>query len=208
MEPEKITKALSWRFATRAFDPSKKVSDTDLHTILESARLAPSSFGFEAWKFIVVKNPELRAKLRAAGYDQPRFTEASELIIIAQRTDVEHLADELVERTALTQGKAAADLQGLKDMVTGALSRMSTEQAVAWLKNQTYIPLGMMMETASLLNIDNAAMEGFDKAQVDDILGLTAKGLTAVTALAVGYRAEEAGPKTRRAYDDVVEVIM
>jgi nitroreductase/dihydropteridine reductase len=207
MNSEEITKALSWRYAVRAFDPSKKVSDADLQAILESGRLAPSSFGLEAWKFIVVKNPEIRAKLRAAGYDQPRFTESSDLIIIAQRTITDTLSSELVERTALAQSKTPAELQGMRDMLDGSIARMSPEQVEAWLKNQTYIPLGMMMETASLLHIDNAAMEGFDKAQVDEILGLAAKGLTAVSALSVGYRAEEGLPKTRRTYNDVVEII-
>jgi nitroreductase len=207
MEPQKITQALQWRYAVKAFDSNKKVSDADLQTILESGRLAPSSFGFESWKFIVVKNPEIRAKLRAAGYDQPRFTEASDLIVITQRTDIEHLATELVERSALAQGKTVADLQAFKDAAEGSITRRPVEETQAWLKNQTYIPLGMMMETASLLGIDNAAMEGFDKSQVDEILGLTAKNLTSVSVLAVGYRAEEGGPKTRRAYNDVVEVI-
>lgn len=207
MKSEEITKALSWRYAVRAFDTTKKVSDADLQTILEAGRLSPSSFGVEPWKFIVVKNPEIRAKLRAAGYDQPRFTEASDLIIIAQRTDAEHLSAELMDRTALAQGKTAADFQGYKDMLDGAMGLRTAEQNAAWLKHQTYIPLGVMMEAASLLNIDNAAMEGFDPAQVDEILGLTAQHLTAATALAIGYRAEEGTPKARRAYSDVVEVI-
>jgi nitroreductase len=207
MKPEEITKALSWRYAVSAFDTTKKVSDADLQTILESARLAPSSFGLEAWKFIVVKNPEIRAKLRAAGYDQARFTEASDLIIIAQRTDTAVLVNELIARTAIAQSKTEAELQGFRDAVEGALARMTPDQALAWIKNQTYIPLGIMTETASLLNIDNAAMEGFDKTQADEILGLTAKGLTAVSAIAFGYRLSDGLPKTRRAYNDVVEII-
>ena len=202
-----IIQALQWRFATRAFDTAKKVSDEDLKTILESARLAPSSFGYEAWKFIVVKNADVRAKLRAAGYDQAKITDASDLVVIAQRTDTEHLLDELVARTATAQNKTAADLEGLKAMAGGALNSMSADQAKAWLKSQTYIALGIMVETASLLNVDNAPMEGFSVEQVNEILGLTAKNLSAVSMVALGYRAEEAWPKARRTYDDVVEVV-
>jgi nitroreductase len=60
---KEILNALNWRYATQVFDPSKKVSEEDLHTILESARLSPSPFGIEPWKFFVIKNPELRAKV-------------------------------------------------------------------------------------------------------------------------------------------------
>jgi nitroreductase len=204
---QEILQALQWRYATYAFDTTKKVSDEDLNAVLESGRLAPSSFGFEAWKFIVVKNADVRAKLRAVGYDQPRITDASDLIIIAQRTDTEHLTDELVARSAAAQGKSVADLEMLKTMAGGALNNMAPDQAKAWLKSQTYIPLGIMMETASLLNIDNAAMEGFNTEQVNEILGLSAKNLSAVTMVALGYRGEEPRPKARRTHDEVVEII-
>ncbi len=209
MKPEDITKALQWRYATYNFDSTKKVSDTDLQTILESARLAASSFGLEPWKFLVIKNLEVRAQLQTAGYNQPRFTAASDLIVIAARTDAENLSAELVARAALAQGKTPDDLAQMKTMIDGAMAMKSPEVLQNWTKMQTYIALGTMMETASLLNIDNAAMEGFDGAKVDEILGLSAKNLTVVTILAVGYRsADEAPrPKTRRAYDEVVEVI-
>jgi len=149
----------------------------------------------------VVKNSEIRAQLRAAAYDQAKVTDASDLIIIAHRTDPETVAHELVERTATAQGKTTEELAGLKGMVDGAVARNTPEQNNAWFKNQTYIPLGMMIETASLLGIDNGPMEGFDRTKVDEILGLTAQNLTASTMLALGYRAEDAWPKTRRAYD-------
>ncbi|NCN41420.1 NAD(P)H-dependent oxidoreductase, partial [bacterium] len=77
-----ITEALNWRYATKEFDTQKKVSDDDLKTILESARLAPSSFGIEPWKFLVVTNPELREKIRKVSYDQSKVTDASHLIIL------------------------------------------------------------------------------------------------------------------------------
>jgi len=80
-----------------------------------------------------------------------------------------------------------------------------------WLAAQTYIPLGMMIQTAALLAVDTCPMEGFDPAQVDDILGLTAKNLTVVTMLAVGYRDQKdqysSLPKTRRSFDEVIESI-
>ncbi len=207
MKHTEIIEALKWRYAVKTFDTTKKASDEDIATIVESGRLAPSAYGLEPWKFILVKNPEIRQKLRAAGYDQTKITDASHLVVIAARTDGTAVADSLIARTAAAQGKSLEDLAGFSQMLDGAVA----SHPQAWLDTQTYIPLGMMMEAASMLGIDNAAMEGFDPAAVGEILGLEAKNLKAVTMLALGYRSEDdayaALPKIRQAYEDVVEVV-
>ncbi len=209
---EKIISALSWRYAVQSFDKTKKVSDADLKTILESARLSASSFGLEPWKFIVVTNPEVREKLKAVGYGQPKITEASHLIVVARRTDTrENIALERISRTAKIQGVPETALDGFKQMLDGTISGRDDAALDTWNRSQTYIALGSMMEAASLLNIDNAAMEGFDPKGVDEVLGLTAKHLAVTTMLALGYRSEadEAAkrPKVRRNFDEVVEFV-
>ena len=212
MNNEQIISALNWRYAVQGFDKTKKVSADNLHTILEAGRLAPSSFGLEGWKFIVVENPELRAKVSAAGYGQPKITEASHLIVIARRTDARAtIVSERIARTAKVTGAPETALAGFKDMLDGTVAMRDDSALDTWMKTQTYIPLGIMMETASLLQVDNAAMEGFDPKGVDDALGLTAKHLTATTLLALGYRsfddAAATRPKVRRDFDDVVEFL-
>lgn len=208
---QSITKALAWRFAVRTFDSTQTITKEDLTTILESGRLAPSSFGIEPWKFIVVENKEVRAKLRAAGYDQPKITDASVLIIIARRTDArEHIMDELVSRTAKTQGVSIESLAGFKQMLDGAVAGKNDVELDAWVRAQSYIPLGTMIAAASLLGIDTGPMEGFDPKKVGEILGLGAKHLKATTMLALGYRGDDAGavrPKVRRDFESVVEFV-
>jgi nitroreductase len=208
---ENIIQALNWRFAARVFDSAKKVSDADLHTILEAGRLAPSSFGIEPWHFFVIENPDLRAKLREVGYGQPKITDASHLIVIARRTDArENIVRELLARTAQAQHVEASSLDGLKNMVDGAVAGRDDVALDTWIRSQSYIPLGIMIQTASMLGIDNGPMEGFDPAGVDAILGLAEKHLTATTMLALGYRGADEGasrPKVRRAFDDVVTFI-
>ncbi len=203
-----ILKALGWRYAVKVFDPAKKVANEDLKTILESGRLAPSSLGIEPWKFIVVENVELREKLRAVSYGQSKVTDASHLIIIARRTDVrESIVSELMDRTMAIQHVDMAALEGYKAMVDGAITGKDDAALDAWIRSQTYIPLGMMIETAALLNVDACPMEGFDPSQVDAILGLSEKHLTATSMLAVGYRgADDAAgrPKVRREFEDAV----
>lgn len=207
---QNIIDALNWRYAVKTFDPAKTVSDEDFRAILESGRLAPSSFGIESWKFVVVENPELRAKLRAVSYDQPKVTDAAHIVVIAGRTDVGALAGELVERTARIQGVDVVALDGLRNMVAGYVAALTPERALAYAREQTFIPLGMMAETAALLGVDSCPMGGFDQAGVDALLGLAEQNLTACSMLAVGMRGNDpsaARPKVRRAFEDVVAFV-
>jgi nitroreductase len=211
MKHQKVIDALKWRYATKVFDKEAKIKASDLRTILESARLAPSSFGTEPWKFIVVENPDVRAQLRTAAYDQSKVTDASHIIVLARRTDAEKITPELIARTAATQGKSEADLVALKEMVEGAVAyKQGAGVYDGWAAGQTYLALGVMIETASLLEIDNCPMEGFDRAKVDEILGLKEKHLASVTMLALGKRGVDTYatlPKTRRNFDEVVEFV-
>ena len=211
MQAQDIITALKWRYATKAYDTTKKLTDEELQTVLESARLAPSSLGIEAWKFIVVENADLRAKIRAAGWGQPAFTDASHLVIVARRTDVrENILRELMERVMKTTGAPEAALDGYKKMVEGAIAGRDDAALDSWVAHQAYIPLGIMVETAALLNVDATPMEGFDMKAVDEILGLSAQHLAATAAVALGHRAEgdeyAARPKVRRSAEEVIEV--
>ncbi len=207
---EQIVKALEWRYAVQSFDPSKKVSEGDLKAILESGRLAPSSIGTEPWKFIVVENPELREKIKGASYGQPKVTEASHLIVLARRTDVrENIARERLERTARIQNQPIESLNGLKQMLESNIAGRDDASLDSWAGYQSYIALGMMIETAALLGVDAGPMEGFDSKAVDDILGLAGERLAATSILSLGYRSADdraaSRPKVRRSFDEVVK---
>jgi len=204
-----IVNAMKWRYSVEVFDATKKVTDTDLQTILDAGRLSPSSFGIEPWKFLVITDPEVRAKIRAAGFGQQKMTDASHLIVICRRTDPEAIVSESVSRNMKITGKAEADLKPYRDMVSGAFVGKGAA-ADAWVAHQVYIPLGVMIEAASLLGIDTGPMEGFDPAKVDEILGLSSKNLKSTVMLALGYRGADKGatvPKVRRTFEEVVEVI-
>ncbi len=209
---EKIIKALNWRYATKIFDPEKIVSEEDVHTILESARLSPSANGGEMWKFIVVKNKEIREKLKVVSDNQPKVTDASHLIVITYRTDAsESLTKERLERTAKIQNEDVNKLTNLKKMLENTVSQKQKDGTLeSWIRSQSYIPLGIMIETAALLGIDGGPMEGFEPNKVNEILGLKEKNLKSITMLALGYRGDDPAslrPKVRRDFDDVVEII-
>lgn len=210
--PTTILNALNWRYATQVFDMSKPLEEDKLDTILESARLAPSSLGIEPWKFIVVENADIRAKLKIAGYNQTKITESPVLIVVAYRIDLkENMSKERVERSVKTTNLESSAFDGLKNMIDGSFSSKTQQELETWSKSQAYIPLGMMIETAALLGVDAGPMEGFDANAVDEILGLKEKHLHATSMITLGYRAVDdtaaLRPKVRRSFEEVVEFI-
>lgn len=208
---EQVITALNWRYATKVFDKSKKINEEDLHTILESARLSPSSIGIEAWKFLVIKDENIRAQIFEAS-KQPKVLDASHLIVITYRTDItENIIKERLERTAKIQNQKIEELVGLKKMLEDGINqKIQNKELEYWVRAQAYIPLGIMIETASLLGIDSGPMEGFNAQKVDEILSLKEKNLKSITMLALGYKGLDpasARPKVRRDFKNVIEFI-
>lgn len=185
-----IINALNWRYATKEFDPKKKLSDKDVATLVEALRLSPSSYGLQPWKFIVVTDPAVRAKIRAAAWNQPQVTDASHLIVLAVEKNVDDaFVDRYVADVALTRGAKVADLKGYADMMKGAIKAQGSPDAVkAWSARQVYVALGTLLTSAAVLGIDACPMEGFDSKKVDEILGLSKLGVESVALAPVGYR--------------------
>ena len=212
MKKEEILKAMNWRYATKVYDTSKKVSEDDLNTVLETARLSPSSNGIEMWKFLVIKDIKIREQLKTVSYGQPKVTDASYLIVVTYRTDAkENLIKERLERTARIENVDESKLEGLKAMLENAVTTKSANGTLeSWVAAQTYISLGVMIETAALLGIDACPMEGFQPDKVDEVLNLKEKNLKSVTMFTLGYRGVDPMsefPKVRRSFDEVVEII-
>jgi nitroreductase len=184
-----ITQALNWRYATKKFDTTKKLSAEQLETLLESLRLTASSYGLQPWKFLVVENPELRTQIRGAAWDQSQVTEASHLIVLCAKTDVnEATVDEYMTSIAATRKMPIEALAGFSQMLKGAISGKSQAELTTWAAKQVYIALGTLLTTAALLEIDACPMEGFDPAAVNTILGLNTQNLTATVLCPVGLR--------------------
>jgi len=181
---------LHWRYATKQFDPNRKISAGDWETLEAALLLTPSSGGLQPWKFIVVTDPAMRTKLAPAAYGQAQITAASHLVVFAAKTNFgEAEVDAHLRHLAEVQGVAIENLAPLRNMLVGGIVKSLDEAARnAWARNQTYIALGNLLTSAALLGIDACPMEGFDRAQFDEILGLKAKGLAAAVIATVGYR--------------------
>ncbi|HSE34736.1 MAG TPA: NAD(P)H-dependent oxidoreductase [Candidatus Paceibacterota bacterium] len=179
---------LDWRFATKAFDPSKKVSEDDLAKILHAIRMAPTSYGTQPFHVTVVTDPALREKLKEVSYGQAQVTDASHVLIFQARTNIDARVDEYVELA--TSGDAAAKeaMAGYTGMMHGAMQAKKGAE-LAWAARQTYIALGFGLAAAMELEIDACPMEGFDPDGVDKVLGNPPEQKT-LAYMSIGYRAK------------------
>lgn len=192
MKSQEILDKLNWRYATKVFDASRKLTDEQLETLATAVQLAPTSMGLQPFKVIRVSDVDTRQKLRAAAYNQSQITDSSEIFVFAtyQEYTLAHV-DEYAENIATTRGVQKSDIQGFIDALNGAVSSKNLEELKNWNGKQAYIAMGVLLETAALLDIDACPMEGFDPAQFDEILGLKEKNLTSLSVVAVGYRSED-----------------
>lgn len=204
-----IIENLEWRYATKAFDPSKQVSEDDLNHILEAGRLAATSFGLQPFQIVVVTDEAKKQELVGHAWNQAHVGTNSALLILAARTDVdEAMIAEYTARIETTRGLPAGAVDGYKEMMVGSLTTRSAEERLIWAQKQCYIALGTMMLAAAERGVDHCPMEGFSGDAFDEVLGLTAHNLHATVILPIGYRSTEDATqhyaKVRKSMDAMV----
>lgn len=191
MQPSELIDSLQWRYATKEFDASKKIS-ADLWSVIEdSLVLTPSSFGLQPWKFIVVTDEETKAKLLPNSWNQRQVVDCSHLVVLAAQAPVtDKELDAFIDATIEARKVDGESLQFYRDMMGGFVANMNDEQLLGWAKNQVYIALGQLMATAAVLKVDACPMEGITPAEYDKILGLEGTGYFTTVACPMGYRAD------------------
>ncbi|MEA5464116.1 NAD(P)H-dependent oxidoreductase [Leptothoe sp. PORK10 BA2] len=205
-----VLDALNWRYATKMFDASKKIPTDTWSALEQSLVLAPSSFGLEPWKFFVVDDTAVRAKLLEASWKQAQVVEASHLVVLAIKTGLSEAdVDRAMARTAEVRDASLESLQGFGNVIKNFMKNVPDVDG--WSTRQTYIALGQLMVSAALLGIDTCPIEGFMPAQYDEILGLSEMGYHSVVVCAAGYRSEADKyahlPKVRFPVEDKVQHI-
>jgi nitroreductase len=209
MTPAELSSALNWRYATKAFDPNKALPEDAWKALLDSLVLAPSSFGLQPWKFILVTDPELRQRLCENSWGQTQVIDADKLVVFTSRTDMTKKdITRWVDRLAEVQKQTPEELKGYAGIVEGFCQTMSPEARHHWNVRQTYIALGQFMTSAAALGIDTCPLEGIDPSGYDHELGLAGSGYATCVACAVGYRADHdksaARPKARFKESEVI----
>ena len=184
---------LNWRYATKKFDPAKKIPDSDWAALEQALILTPTSYGLQPYKFLILTDPALRVRLVPASWGQTQPVDCSHYVVFAARAqNTEADVDRYIARMAEVRGAAPEALAGFKKVLMGDVVHGPRGQvALEWAARQAYIALGNFMTSAALVGVDTCPMEGFEPAKYDEILGLPAQGFRAVVACAAGYRAAD-----------------
>ena len=205
-----ILENLKWRYATKKFDSTYQLSESELNTIKEVIQLSPASFGLQPYKVLIVTNPEIREQLKAVSWNQSQVTDASALLVFVKNKNVdESEVDLFVENIINTRGVTKEMLAEYEGMMKHAVSSQTEDQKGIWVEKQIYLAVGNLLTSLSVLGIDSCPMEGFDRGQYDSILGLTET--SSVIVCPIGKRDEsdeyQNYPKVRKSTDDLFEII-
>ena len=182
----------NWRYATKRFDATKKITDADLAFLKEAIRLSTSSYGLQPYKVFIIENPELRPKLVAASYGQAQVADASHLLVFANELNFGAAGiDQFATTICKTRELPLEAIQGYVDYMKGNITGLPEDVRNIWTAKQTYLALGNLLNAAAELHIDVTPMEGFVPVQVNEILGLDKLGLNACLLAPIGYRHAE-----------------
>ncbi|MEK6151640.1 NAD(P)H-dependent oxidoreductase [Flavobacteriaceae bacterium 3-367] len=184
-------KSLNWRYATKKFDDKKKVSQEDLDTLVHAMQLSVSSYGLQPYHVFIISDAALREQLKSVSWGQSQITDASHLIVFANKTAVDdELIDSYLDKVSETRGIPKDGLSGYGDFMKSKLLPLDDGTKAGWTARQTYIALGNLLSAAASLQIDACPMEGFEPEAYNEILGLKEKGLNAAVVATIGYRSE------------------
>ena len=179
---------LSWRYATKRMN-GNKVSADKIESLLDAIRLSASGFGLQPYQVFVIENPELRAQIQPIAYGQPQITEASHILVFAAWNDItEEKIDAFIQLVSETRNVPVEALADYRGAIAGSMLQLPMEVQAGWAARQVYLAMGTALAAAAELKIDTTPMEGFVPAKLDELLGLSEKGLHSVLILAVGER--------------------
>jgi nitroreductase len=178
-----LGEAIAARRATSSFDGTP-IPGEDLKKIIEAGVQAPSGYNLQPWRFVVVRAPEHRRKLRAASYNQAKVEEASAVIVACGDADGWRNGDlEEMLRLGREGGMPENYAEQAKIAVPEYLS--NHPNLPMWLNRHVMIAFTSMMLMAEVLGYDTAPMEGFEEDKVREVLRLPLS-YTVVALLAIG----------------------
>ena len=213
-----LSKTLNWRYTTKEFDPTKKISDADMIEVKNLLRMSPSSVNLQPWHFIVAETKKGKARIAKGtqgffSFNEPKITKASAVVLFCSKIDVD---EDYYKHIADTEDKDGRfPNKDIKNGFLGAVKAFSgihkydLKDLQHWMEKQVYLNIGNFLLGVASLNIDATPMEGIDVKALDEEFGLREKGYTALVAVSLGYRAEsdfnstEKTPKSRLAESEI-----
>ncbi|MGL5319133.1 MAG: NAD(P)H-dependent oxidoreductase [Bacteroidales bacterium] len=215
MNTNEILDAYKFRFACKKFKTGEQIPEDQFNTILETARLSPSSFGFEPTHLVVIQNPDIKEKLKPAVFNQPQITSCSHFVLFLTRKPVDMTAGSDYLKSFLKEVKKMED-QDIENMMKffymfekDSFKLMDQERNMLdWASKQAYIVLGNMLTTAAMMGIDSCPMEGFIpdlmRKELKEVLNIDTDHFDISVMAAFGYRDMDQPEKTRQSMDQLV----
>lgn len=183
--------SLKWRYATKKMN-GQKVEQEKVDQILEAAHLAPSSSGLQPFEIISISNDELKQKIQPIAFGQGQIIDGSHLLVFASWDKyTDDRIDSIFAHMNAERGLPENTTDEYKNNLKAQLMGMTEEQQAAHTGKQSYIAFGVALAAAAELRVDATPMEGFVNHELDELLGLTAKGLKSQTILVLGHREPE-----------------
>lgn len=204
-----IIDQLKWRYATKKFDASKKLSDAKLNVLKESFNLTATSYGLQPLKMLVISNADLKKKLIPFTMDQEQVGNASHVLVLCTETNMDSaFIKDYFKLVVETRNTPRDIIEPFETYLVEEFSAKSKDTIENWMEKQAYIAMGNLLTVCALEGIDSCPIEGFEPVKYDELFQLKQKGLKSVLVLAVGYRAEDdffsSLVKVRRGVGEVV----
>ncbi len=199
---------LKWRYATKNFDAALLLEKSKLEVLVEAFNLTATSYGLQPCRMIVLQNRELQQKMVPMAYGQRQVEDAPVVLVLCTSIIDEGYVARYFDLVQKIRNTSPEILKPFQDQLEARFTTMQLEEVEAWAKNQAYIALGNLMTICADQRIDSCPMEGFNPAQVDELLELKDKGLKSVLLLPIGHRKEDdmfaSMEKVRLPLEDVV----
>lgn len=207
-----LVKSFEWRYATKKYDTARKVDPAVLADLIETVRLAPSSFGLQPYKFLFIEDHAKLEEISRAAHGQPQITTGAHVMVLAVETNIdEKTVASYIDKAAIARQTERKNLEAREQFVNTVLSKLDYNQRIVWAEKQAFLAVGVFVSAAAEAGIDASPMEGFDNAKIDEILGLKAKNLTAALLFVIGHRSDEDEfatiPKVRKQKEEIFQTI-
>lgn len=187
-----ILDSLKWRYATKKFDATRFLDDTQIETLKEAFNLTATSYGLQPIRLVVIKNKELQEKLVPHSWNQRQVADASHVLVLCIENTVDKdTIEAYFNRVKTIRNTPDEILAPFKEFMIDSFSKKTPEETKIWASKQAYIAMGNLLTVCGVEKIDACPMEGFIPEKYDEVLGLAAHGLSSVLVLPVGYRAED-----------------
>lgn len=185
-----LINALNWRYATKKMN-GQRVPEEKVNTIIEVARLAPTSSGLQPFSVILITDPELKKQILPIANNQSQIVDSSHVLVFAAWDNIdEQRITETFNRTLQERGMPQNAMDEYKNRLLVVYGNKTAEENFQFAARQSYIGLGMALAAAAMEKVDSTPMEGFNAPALDKLLNLKEKGLRSVALLPLGYRDE------------------